>query len=93
MYYPVLETNFPVWSQLNPNYEVEASTYKKSNLALSQFWKDSSHLGVNETYDFQYDLSLTPFLGYKFEPREVVLAAPFDYGNGYLTLSSGVSPF
>jgi hypothetical protein len=85
MYYPVLETNFPVWSQLNPNYEVEASTYKKSNLALSQFWKDSSHLGINETYGL--------FNGYLFEPREVVLAAPFDYGNRYLTLSSGVNPF
>lgn len=86
MYYPVLETNFPVWSQLNPNYEVEASTYKKSNLALSQFWKDSSHLGTNETYSRINN-------NYLFEPREVVLAAPFDYGNGYLTLSSGVSPF
>ena len=60
-------------------------TYKKSNLALSQFWKDSSHLAINETYDL--------FNTYLFEPREVVLAAPFDYGNGYLTLSSGVNPF
>ena len=85
MYYPILETNFPVWSQLKPNYEVEASTYKKSNLALSQFWKDSSHLGINETYGI--------LNGYLFEPREVVLAAPFDYGNGYLTLSSSVNPF
>ena len=85
LYYPVLETNSPFWSSLNPNYEVEASTYKKSNLALSQFWKAQGYLGVNNTYDNSNN--------YLFEPREIVLAAPFDYGNGYLSLPSGVSPF
>ena len=69
-----------------PNYQVEASTYKKSYLALSKYWEESSRAGVNETYDVLTN-------NYLFAPREVVLSSPFDYGNGYLSLTNGVSLF
>ena len=83
MYYPVAEARVPVWSPLQPNYQTQASTYKKSHLALSQYWKGLN--GVNSTYD--------AYNNYIFEPREVVLSSPFDYGNEYLSLAGGVSLF
>ena len=91
MYYPALETPAPVWSQLQPNYQVEASTYKKSYLALSLYWRGTD--GVNNTYDGGNWLNPREEPNYIFEPREVVLSSPFDYGNGYLSLAGGVSLF
>ena len=91
MYYPALETPAPVWSQLQPNYQVEASTYKKSYLALSLYWRGTD--GVNNTYDGGNYFNPREEPNYIFEPREVVLSSPFDYGNGYLSLANGVSLF